>query len=92
MIKLAYIFNYIDPHAQRHGFRPKTQKKPFPRSEFMLALNLDTLDGRSPNAVRVHARTTQVDFEVDDLPPADSPRPGDLLITTVKETVILYKK
>ena len=32
-----------------------------------------------------------VDFEVDHLPPADSP-PGDLLITTVKETVILYKK
>ena len=45
----------------------------------------------SPNAVRVHAGTTQVDFEVDRPPPADSP-PGDLLIAMVKETVILYKK
>ena len=34
---------------------------------------------------------TQVDFEVDRLPPADSP-PGDLLITMVKETMIIYKK
>ena len=39
----------------------------------------------------VHAGTTQVDFEVDRPPPADSP-PGDLLITMVKETVFLYKK
>ena len=62
-------------------------------SEFMLALNLDTLDaGRSPNAVRDrHAGTAQVDFEVDRPPPADSP-PGELLITMVKETVILCKK
>ena len=58
----------------------------------MLALNLDILDaGRSPNSVRDHAGTAQVDFEVDRSPPADSP-PGDLLITMVKETVILYKK
>ena len=35
--------------------------------------------------------TTQVDFEVDHPPPADSP-PGDFLITMVKETVIIYKK
>ena len=44
-------------------------------------------------AVTVHAGTSQVDFEVDRPPPApaDSP-PGDLLITMVKETVILYKK
>ena len=47
--------------------------------------------GRSPNAVRDHTRTAQVDFEVDRPPLADSP-PGDLLITMVKETVILYKK
>ena len=47
--------------------------------------------GRSPNAVRVHTGTTQVEFEVDRPPLADSP-PGDLLITMVKETVILYKK
>ena len=46
---------------------------------------------RSPNAVSVHAGTSQVDFEVDRPPPAACP-PGDLLITMVKETVILYKK
>ena len=46
---------------------------------------------RSPNAVSVHAGTSQVDFEVDCPPPAACP-PGDLLITMVKETVILYKK
>ena len=32
-----------------------------------------------------------MDFEVDRPPPADSP-PGDLLITMVKETGIIYKK
>ena len=32
-----------------------------------------------------------MDFEVDRPPPADSPL-GDLLITMVKEMVILYKK
>ena len=47
--------------------------------------------GRSPNAVRVHVGTTQVDFEVNRPPPADSPL-GDLLITMVKEMVILNKK
>ena len=41
--------------------------------------------------VRVHPGTTQVDFEVDRPPPADSP-PGDLLITIVKEAGIIYKK
>ena len=46
---------------------------------------------RSPNAVRFHVGTTQVDFEVDHLPPTNSPL-GDLLITMVKKTVILYKK
>ena len=55
-------------------------------------LYLDILDAdRSPNAVRVHAGISQVDFEVDCPPPAACP-PGDLLITMVKETVILYKK
>ena len=55
-------------------------------------LYLDILNAdRSPNAVRFHVGTTQVDFEVDRPPPANSP-PGDLLITMVKETVILYKK
>ena len=53
-------------------------------------LYLDMLDAdRSPNAVSVHAGTSQV--EVDCPPPAACP-PGDLLITMVKETVILYKK
>ena len=48
-------------------------------------LYLDMLDAdRSPNAVRVHAGTTQVDFEVDRPPPADSPT-GDLLITWLKK-------
>ena len=32
-----------------------------------------------------------MDFEVDRTPPADSP-PGDLLITMVKERVILYNE
>ena len=55
-------------------------------------LYLDMLDAdRSPNAVSVHAGTSQVNFEVDCPPPAACP-PGDLLITMVKETVILYKK
>ena len=55
-------------------------------------LHLDMPDAnRSPNAVSVHAGTSQVDFEVDCPPPAACP-PGDLLITMVKETVILYKK
>ena len=55
-------------------------------------LYLDMLDAdRSPNAVSVQAGTSHVDFEVDCPSPAACP-PGDLLITMVKETVILYKK
>ena len=55
-------------------------------------LYLDMPDAdRSPNAVSVHAGTSQVDFEVDSPPPAACP-PGDRLITMVKETVNLYKK
>ena len=55
-------------------------------------LYLDILDAdRSPNAVIFYVGTTQVVFEVDRPPPANSP-PGDLLMTMVKETVILYKK
>ena len=38
-----------------------------------------------------HPGTSQVDFEVDRPPPANSP-PEDLLITIVKEAVILSKK
>ena len=54
-------------------------------------LYLDMLDAdRSPNAVSVHAGTSQVDFEVDCPPPARSTRRS--LITMVKETVILYQK
>ena len=53
-------------------------------------LYLDMLDAdRSPNAVSGHTGNSQVDFEVDCPPPANSP-PGDLFITMVKETVILY--
>ena len=58
-------------------------------------LHLDMLDAdRSPNAVSVHAGTSQVDFEVDCARHLQlaCPPPGDLLITMVKETVILYKK
>ena len=53
-------------------------------------LYLDMLDAdRSPNAVSVHAGTSQVDFEVDRPPPAP---PGHLLITLVKEAVFCTKK
>ena len=52
-------------------------------------LYLDMLDAdRSPNAVSVHAGTSQVDFEVDRPPPAP---PGHLLITMVKEAVFCTK-
>ena len=52
-------------------------------------LYLDMLDAdRSPNAVSVHAGTSQVDFEVDRPPPAP---PGHLLITMVKEVVFCTK-
>ena len=52
-------------------------------------LYLDMLDAdRSPNAVSVHAGTSQVDFEVDRPPPAPL---GHLLITMVKEAVFCTK-
>ena len=52
-------------------------------------LYLDMLDAdRSPNAVSVHAGTSQVDFEVDRPPPAP---PGHLLITMVREAVFCTK-
>ena len=52
-------------------------------------LYLDMLDAdRSPNAVSVHAGTSQVDFEVDRPPPAP---PGHLLITMVKQAVFCTK-
>ena len=56
-------------------------------------LYLDMLDADlSPNAVSVHAGTSQVDFEIDCPPHAYAAfPPGDLLTTMVKETVILYK-
>ena len=53
------------------------------------SLYLDMLDAdRSPNAVSVHAGTSQVDFEVDCPPPAP---PGHHLITMVKEAVFCTK-
>ena len=62
------------------------------RARVHAGLYLDILGAdRSPNAVRFHVGTTQVDFKVDRPPPANSP-PGDLLITMVKEMVILYEK
>ena len=52
-------------------------------------LYLDMLDAdRSPNAVSVHAGTSQVDFEVDRPPPAP---PGHLLITMVRKAVFCKK-
>ena len=52
-------------------------------------LYLDMLDGdRSPNAVSVHAGTSQVDFDVDRPPHAP---PEHLLITMVKEAVFCTK-
>ena len=48
-----------------------SQKESFPGSEFKPASILDMLDAdRWPNAVSVHAGTSQVDFEVDCPPPA----------------------
>ena len=87
---LAHISTTLIYMLSVRDFEPK---EPFPRSEFTLALRLDISDaGRSPNhAVRDHAASAQVDFEVDRPSPAGSP-PEDLLITVVKETVILYKK
>ena len=79
----------IDLHVQRQGFRPK--RNHFRGQSSRRALILDILDAdRSPNAVRFHVGT-QVDFEVDRPSPANS-LTGDLFITMVKETVILYKK
>ena len=57
-----------------------------------VGLYLDIMDaGRSAtNAVRVHAGTLQVDFVVDRPPPAVSP-PGDLLITSKRNSNYLKK-
>ena len=69
---------YSDPKATISGVRVHA------------VVYLDILDAnRSPNAVRAHAGTSQVDFEVHCPPLATCP-PGDFLITMVKETVILY--
>ena len=52
-----------------------SQNESFPGSRVQAALYLDMLDAdRSPNAVSVHAGTSQVDFEVDCPPPARSTR------------------
>ena len=93
-------FSYYDHtrvHFQLHrstssASRILTRKEPFLSSEITLAQNFDIVNaGRSPNAVGDHARTEQVDFKVDRTLPADSP-PGDILITMVKEEVIVHKK
>ena len=85
-IKLGCIFNHIDLHAQRHRFRPKTNH--FRGQSSTLALNLDILDaGQSPNAVRNYTGGFP------SCPPATCRfSTGDLLITTVKETIFCIKK
>ena len=71
------VYHPEPPHAQPLFLFPIV---------FGINIYLASLDAdRSPNAVSVRAGTSQVDFEV------DCP-PRDLLITMVKETVILYKK
>ena len=72
--------------------RISTQKEPFPRSEFTpgsIWTYWMLIDHQMQSDF--HVGTTQVDFEVDRPPPANSPT-GDLLITMVKEMVILFKK
>ena len=52
-----------------------SQKESFPGVRVQAGLYLDMLVAdRSPNAVSVHAGTSQVDFEVDCPPPARSTR------------------
>ena len=46
---------------------------------------------RPPNAVKGHAVTAQVDFEIDRPPPPDPP-PLDILITMVKELRFCIKR
>ena len=72
-------------------FDPKG-REPFPRSEFTPG-SIWTYWMLIDHQVQsdFHVGTTQVDFEVDRPPPANSPT-GDLLITMVKEMVILFKK
>ena len=64
--------------------------KHFQKSKHILGSEVSWCDHQPPEGafseVRVHAGTTQVDFQVDRPPPADS-SPGDLLITMVKERV-----
>ena len=95
----------VEPHrppvinvGTETAFR-KDHRKLFQKRKHLKILGLEVswCDHRLPQTpkeafseVRVHGGTTQVDFEVDRPPPADSP-PGDLLITMVKERVIIYK-
>ena len=82
MRRSIYILSVTDFDPKRTIFEVRVHAR----------LYLDILDADpSPNTVRFHVGTTQVDFEVGRLPPANS-APGDLLITMVMETVILYKK
>ena len=87
---ISYIFQLYESYEIK--LASKFSSFTVRRSALHAGLYLDILDAdRLPNAVRVHGGTTQVDFEVDRPPPADS-SPGDLLITMVKETVIIYIK
>ena len=88
-----------DKRRHRNCFQTRPYAlQAFQKSKHLLGSEVSWCDHRLAQTpkeafseVRVHARTTQVDFEVDRLPPADSP-PGDLLITMVKETVMIFKK
>ena len=80
----------------KHGHCKHFQKK----SKHLLGSEVSWCDHRLAQApkeafseVRVHTGATQVDFKADRPPLADldSP-PGDILITMVEETIIIYKK
>ena len=87
-----YMYWWVD-RSTCLASRISTQKESFPGSEFKPASIWTCwmlIDRQMQSAFR-HAGTSQVDFEVD-RPTAAACPPGDLLITMVKETVILYKK
>ena len=76
----------------RHLYTRASRPQHLSSAIFLLRAHGLLLDAdRSPNAVRFHVGTTKVEFDVDRPPPENSP-PGDIVITMVKETEILYKK
>ena len=94
-IKPVYSFTCVDLHLLVSRSIDMLSVTDFDRKGIIsgvrvqAGLFLDMLDAdRSPNAVSIHAGTSQVDFEVDHPPPAP---PGHLLITMVKEAVFCTK-